>query len=124
MYENSYFIPQTVGTRHSAHVQCVAEPVDAASRNSGAVATLLTPAIPAAHGKLFQPYGYGGSHVLSAEIVRWWGLHPEVPPSSQSVAQKSVLCAPPNCNLHMHHSSQDLCLCCVDYYCAWTPYRV
>jgi len=29
-------------------------------------------------GQVYKPYAYGGSHVLSADIVHHWGAHPEL----------------------------------------------
>lgn len=32
--------------------------------------------------RFFQPYGFGGSHLLSADVLQWWGAHPEAMPTS------------------------------------------
>jgi hypothetical protein len=68
MPDNAYFIDPSAAAKHSAHTQCIHELSIHKSVHH------IKPAYP---GKYFEPYGYGGSHLLEGGVIRWLARHPE-----------------------------------------------
>jgi len=71
----AYFISPEVAAERGSHSQCVREVWK--GKESGASAEFEPAVHPAAPGRLFEAYGYGGSHLLSGNVVRWWAADGE-----------------------------------------------
>jgi hypothetical protein len=74
----AYYVSPATGARVGAARKCLSDPIPT---SDSLVSTLqirewsIEP-LPEP-GTMYQVYGFGGSHLLTAGVVRWWSSHPE-----------------------------------------------